>query len=84
MTVVKHRSDTYRTAMTVAKHRSDIKLTTYTPYLTLMGELWGVCCMEIGENWLHYKDTTLYCVEKHHVIKKFASIWNIYLVESST
>ena len=28
--------------MTAAESESDFKLTTDTPYLTLMGELWGV------------------------------------------
>ena len=38
---------TYGTAMTVAELRSDFKLTTDTPYLTLTGEIWGVCCKDI-------------------------------------
>ena len=25
-----------------------------------MGELWGFCCEEFGENWPHYNVTTLY------------------------
>ena len=29
-------------------------------YLALMGELWGVCCEEIGENWPRYNGTALY------------------------
>ena len=48
--------------MTSAEHESDLKLTTDTPYLTLTGELWGVCCEEIGENWLHYNGTALYTI----------------------
>ena len=45
--------------MAAAEYRSDFKLTTDTPYLALMGELWGVCCKDIGENWLHYNSTAL-------------------------
>ena len=46
--------------MTVGELRSDLLLTTDTPYLALTGELWGVCCKDIGENWLRYKSTALY------------------------
>ena len=35
--------------MTAADQESDLKLTTYTPYLALTGELWGICCEEIKE-----------------------------------
>ena len=31
-----------------------------TPYHTLTGELWGICCEDLGENWLHYNSTILY------------------------
>ena len=31
-----------------------------TPYLTQMGELLGVFCEYLGENWLCYNGTTLY------------------------
>ena len=48
--------------MTAAEHESDLKVTTDTPYLTRMGELLGVCCEEIGANWLHYNSTALYIV----------------------
>ena len=48
------------TAVTEAEHNSDIKPTTDTPYLALMGELWGVYCEDLGENWLCYNGTTLY------------------------
>ena len=62
---------TYSTAMTVAERRSDFKLTIDTPYLTLMGELWGICCKDIGENWLRYNGTTLY------VVQGFNEFWNV-------
>ena len=46
--------------MTVVEHRSDLILTTDTPLVPLMGELWGVCCRDIGENWPRYNGTALY------------------------
>ena len=49
----------YSTALTAAEHQSDFELTTDTPYLTLTGELWGVTCEDLGENWLCYNSTTL-------------------------
>ena len=39
---------------------SNVKVMTYTPYLTLTGDLWGVCCGKIGENWPRYNSTALY------------------------
>ena len=33
---------TYDTAKTVAESESDIRITTDTPFLALMGQLWGV------------------------------------------
>ena len=45
---------TQDTAMTETKCKSDFKFTTYTPYLILMGDLWGVCCEDLGENGQHY------------------------------
>ena len=46
--------------MAAVEHKSDDELTKDTPYITLTGELWGVCCEDLGENWLRYKDTPLY------------------------
>ena len=43
--------------MTGAKHESDFKITKDTPYLTLMGELWGVCCEDFAENLSRYNGT---------------------------
>ena len=45
--------------MTAAEHESDLKLSTDTPYLTLMGELWGACCEKIGENWQRLNGTAV-------------------------
>ena len=39
--------------MTAVECKSDFKLTKYFPYLTLTGELWGVDCEELGDNWRH-------------------------------
>ena len=41
------------TAMTAA----DLKLATDIPYIALAGELWCVCCEDIGENWPRYNGT---------------------------
>ena len=46
--------------MTARERKSDFKLTTYTPYLALTDELWGVCYDNFEENWLHYNGTALY------------------------
>ena len=46
--------------MTAEEHKSDYELTKDTPYPTLTGELWGVCCEDMGENWSCYNGTTLY------------------------
>ena len=40
--------------------KSNFDITTDTPHLTLMGELWGVNCEDLGENWPRQHDTTLY------------------------
>ena len=40
--------------MIAAEHESDFILTTDTPYLALTGDLLGVFCEDIGENWPHY------------------------------
>ena len=39
--------------MIAVEHKIDIKHKTDTPYLALTGELWGVCCENLGENWRH-------------------------------
>ena len=36
-----------------ASHKSEFVLPQNTPYLALMGELRGVFCDDIQENWLH-------------------------------
>ena len=46
--------------MTTVEHKWDFKLTKDTPYLTFMGNLWGVCCDDFGEDWSLYNGTTLY------------------------
>ena len=50
----------YGAAMVAAEHKSEFKLTTDTSYLALTGELWGVCCKDIGENWPRCNGTAMY------------------------
>ena len=45
--------------MTAVEHKSDFDVTKDTPYLALTGELWGVCCEDLGENWSSYNGTAL-------------------------
>ena len=45
---------------TEAEYQSDAEFTKYTPYLTLTGELWGVFCGFLSENWPRYNGTALY------------------------
>ena len=42
------------------EYKSEIESTKDTPYLTLKGELWGVFCEDMGENWACYNSTALY------------------------
>ena len=46
--------------MTATEHKSDLKLKTDTPYLALMGELWGVYYENFEEKWPCYNGTTLF------------------------
>ena len=46
--------------MAPTEHKWDIELTTDTPYLALTGEIWGVCCEHLGENWPRYNGMALY------------------------
>ena len=41
----------YGTAMTVAESEPDFRIISDTPFLALLGELWGVYCVDLGENW---------------------------------
>ena len=36
---------------------------TDTRYLALTGELWGVYCDDMGENWPRYNGTALYMID---------------------
>ena len=56
--------------MAAAEHKSDFKLTTNIPYLALTGELWGVYCKNLGENWPRYNSTALYYLEYEYLHKK--------------
>ena len=46
---------------TGAEYQSDAGSTKDTPYLALTGELWGVFCENLWENWSRYNDTAPYC-----------------------
>ena len=46
--------------MTAVELKSDFKLTTATPHVALMGELWGVCCDDVRKNYLRYNGKSLY------------------------
>ena len=46
--------------MKAAEYKSYFELTKGSTYLALEGELWGVYCENLGENWLHYNGTTLF------------------------
>ena len=50
----------YGASMTATEHKSDFKLTTYTPYLALKGELWDVFYENFEEDWPRYSGTALY------------------------
>ena len=41
----------YATIITEEKYTSEGIFTKYTPYLALLGELWGVFCKDLGEYW---------------------------------
>ena len=43
--------NTYDTAITMAENESNFRITTGAPYLALTGELWGVYCEDLEENW---------------------------------
>ena len=45
--------------MTATEGKSDFELKTDTPYLALLGKLWGVYYEKFKENWLHYNGTAL-------------------------
>ena len=47
-------------ATTEAGYQSDAESTKDSPYLALMGELWGVFCEYFGENWPRNNGTALY------------------------
>ena len=47
-------------AETEAKNKSDAGSTKDTPYFALTGELWGVFCEHLWENWPRYSGIVLY------------------------
>ena len=46
----------------MAESDSDIRITSDTTYLALTGELWGVYCEDLWENWPRYNGIALYCL----------------------
>ena len=54
--------------MAAAERKSDFKHTPDTPYLALTGELWGVYCEDLGENWPRYNGTELYFVNWYPIL----------------
>ena len=51
---------TIGTVVTTTELKSNFNITTNTPHLTLMGELWGVICEDLGKNWPHQDGAALY------------------------
>ena len=50
----------YTTLQRLRQNLIRLKVPKDTPYLTLMGELWGVFCEDLEENWLCYNGTPLH------------------------
>ena len=48
--------------MTDGGHKLDLELMKGTSYLTLIGELWGAYCEDLGDNWPCYNSTTQYVI----------------------
>ena len=46
----------------MGENESDSRITANSPYLPFMGELYGVCWEEFGENWPRYNGTALYYI----------------------
>ena len=44
----------------MAEDNPDFELTKCTPYLALIGGVWGVFCGYLGTNWQSYDTTALY------------------------
>ena len=59
--------------MTGAELKPDFQFTTDIPYLDLTGELWGVYCENLRENWPRYNGTSLYSELSSRMVKCFAS-----------
>ena len=61
--------------MTEAEYASEV-ITKDTPYLPLTGELWGVFCEDLGENWPRYNVAAVYveCDHPIHLVALMAAI----------
>ena len=56
------------------KYASEVIFTKDTPYLALTGELWGVFCEDLGENWPRYKGTAL-CMFIWYLLYKLQNMY---------
>ena len=62
--------------MTETEHASEVIFSKDAPYLALTGELWGVFCDDVGENWPCYNGIALYGVQATAQTEKFMrSTW---------
>ena len=53
--------------MTEAEYASVFISTKDTPYVAVTGELFGVFCGDLGENWPRYNGTALYFDQLRYV-----------------
>ena len=61
------------------------QIASYNPYLTLTGELWGVFCEDLVENWPRYNGTALYHYNKFKKFKfKIPLLPLIHSISSTT
>ena len=69
---------THGTVITVAESESDFRIITDTPQLALTGELWGIYCEDLGENWPRYNGTALYAagISCSQAINQCDTLWN--------
>ena len=70
-------------AGTEAEYQSDAGSTKYTPYLALMGELWGVFCEYLWENWPRYNGTALYQLQLSQTLPMY-TWWHHHMESLST
>ena len=70
----------YSTTWTEAWYKSGFLITHYTPYLALMGKLWGDLCENQDENWPRYNGTALYSLCKLVMFHAYDQVaFHVYL-----